>query len=421
MDVTQATPAQPSAGEPFDCPGCGAPLQYDGHSSTIKCSYCGQEVVVPERLRPATIPTFTYQAVSGEQIAAALQSVESAVSSAQVQRVATRGCLSGVIGFVVLMVAIFGGVAALLWYIFSSIKMPTIEIPSVPAVLAAKASPTIEGGDGVSHPLFQHADLMTVDSKGDVFVADSRNVQVQKYGPDGNYITGWKLKGAVVHSIVADGAGNFYATNNLAELVKYDGQNGTILGVFKHQPDTSNPKRFTIGFDGYGEMAALPGGGLLASFFEEDDWTYLDSNGHESRPIDSPVGSQTGHPVPGGKLAVGPNGDIFFVDSDNANIYRFTADGKLLNGFGGEGSAPGQFDTWPSSITVDRQGHVFVSAGKEIFIFTSTGTYIDRITRADGATIDALGTDDKGELVALASDKITRYTLTFDDSQTTGK
>ncbi|MGD0002968.1 MAG: hypothetical protein ABSE06_01925 [Anaerolineaceae bacterium] len=39
----------------FDCPKCGAPLQYDGekegYKETITCPYCGESVIVPENLR----------------------------------------------------------------------------------------------------------------------------------------------------------------------------------------------------------------------------------------------------------------------------------------------------------------------------------------------------------------------------------
>jgi len=41
--------------ESFDCPRCGAPLQYnaeqDGNKETITCPYCGESVIVPESLR----------------------------------------------------------------------------------------------------------------------------------------------------------------------------------------------------------------------------------------------------------------------------------------------------------------------------------------------------------------------------------
>ena len=34
----------------FDCPNCGATLEYSGTEHTMKCSYCNNDAVVPEEL-----------------------------------------------------------------------------------------------------------------------------------------------------------------------------------------------------------------------------------------------------------------------------------------------------------------------------------------------------------------------------------
>lgn len=36
----------------FQCPSCNAPLEYDGVKSLVGCPYCGNNVIVPETLRP---------------------------------------------------------------------------------------------------------------------------------------------------------------------------------------------------------------------------------------------------------------------------------------------------------------------------------------------------------------------------------
>jgi LSD1 subclass zinc finger protein len=38
----------------LECPNCNAPLEYDGHSSTIKCQFCHTSVAVPENLRDSS-------------------------------------------------------------------------------------------------------------------------------------------------------------------------------------------------------------------------------------------------------------------------------------------------------------------------------------------------------------------------------
>lgn len=41
----------------FNCPNCGAPLDYRGHDPIIRCPYCSSSVIVPENLRAR--PTFS--------------------------------------------------------------------------------------------------------------------------------------------------------------------------------------------------------------------------------------------------------------------------------------------------------------------------------------------------------------------------
>ena len=36
----------------FECPACGAPLDYDGVHPTQRCPYCNNSVIVPEELHP---------------------------------------------------------------------------------------------------------------------------------------------------------------------------------------------------------------------------------------------------------------------------------------------------------------------------------------------------------------------------------
>ena len=48
----------------FDCPKCGAPLDYDGIGETQRCPFCNNSVVVPAELRQAA-PSSPAPAPSG--------------------------------------------------------------------------------------------------------------------------------------------------------------------------------------------------------------------------------------------------------------------------------------------------------------------------------------------------------------------
>jgi hypothetical protein len=40
----------------FECPHCGAPLDYAGEGETMRCPFCGNSLIVPPELRPAPPP-----------------------------------------------------------------------------------------------------------------------------------------------------------------------------------------------------------------------------------------------------------------------------------------------------------------------------------------------------------------------------
>ena len=42
-------------GKTFDCPACGAPLDYVGVKTTQRCPYCNNSVIVPEELHPDSV------------------------------------------------------------------------------------------------------------------------------------------------------------------------------------------------------------------------------------------------------------------------------------------------------------------------------------------------------------------------------
>jgi DNA-directed RNA polymerase subunit RPC12/RpoP len=44
-----------SMGKTFECPTCGAPLDYDGAKTTQRCPYCNNSVIVPEELHPDSV------------------------------------------------------------------------------------------------------------------------------------------------------------------------------------------------------------------------------------------------------------------------------------------------------------------------------------------------------------------------------
>jgi DNA-binding beta-propeller fold protein YncE len=158
---------------------------------------------------------------------------------------------------------------------------------------------------------------LTVDSAGNIFVADSGNGRIEKFSP----------KGAFVRSIVAtdpngvaiDRAGNIY----VAEI-------GSKHSVQKLGPDGTFIAKWAPGL--YGPR----------------------------------------------KIAIGPDDAIYVVDSGRNRTVKFSPNGQVLASWGSEGSGDGEF-RGNSSVAVDPgSNRVYVAdpMNSRIQVFDSAGKFL---------------------------------------------
>src|SRR4051794_2006769 len=68
-------------------------------------------------------------------------------------------------------------------------------------------------------------------------------------------------------------------------------------------------------------------------------------------------------------LAVAPDSSIYTLENGNDRVQRFTADGTRIGGWGSSGNVPGQFDQ-AESMTVSAAGDISVA-----------DTFLDRVQR----------------------------------------
>lgn len=103
-------------------------------------------------------------------------------------------------------------------------------------------------------------------------------------------------------------------------------------------------------------------------------------------------GSEPGEMLHPTNIAIGPNGDVFVVETSNFRVQRFTSDGKPVRVYGEAGDTSGRFAR-PKGIAIDREGlmHVADAAFQNVQMF-DTNT---------GQTLLAYGQSEKGDGMSL--------------------
>ena len=122
-------------------------------------------------------------------------------------------------------------------------------------------------------------------------------------------------------------------------------------------------------------------------------------------------------------VAVAENGDIFVADGHfNARIVKFAKDGKFIKAWGKKGTGPGEFNL-PHTLIIDSRGRVLVGdrSNNRIQIFDQDGTFIDQWTQFGTPSGMFVAPDDtlyvvdynvrKGVFVGSAKDGSVKYKI----------
>ncbi len=90
---------------------------------------------------------------------------------------------------------------------------------------------------------------------------------------------------------------------------------------------------------------------------------------HFGRPGSAP--GEFFHPT---NIAIGPDGDVYVVDTSNFRVQRFSADGSFVRGYGEAGVTPGRFAR-PKGVALDRAGRLYVvdAAFQNVQLFDDAG------------------------------------------------
>jgi DNA-binding beta-propeller fold protein YncE len=177
-----------------------------------------------------------------------------------------------------------------------------------------------QGGKGSGKGQFDAPTAIAVDANGNILVADTGNGRIEKFSPNGTFVTSIGQFEAP-NGIAIDRAGNIY----VAEI-------GSKHRVRKLAPDGTFIAEWAPGL--YGPR----------------------------------------------RIAIGPDDSIYVVDSGRNRIVKFSPDGQVLASWGSEGSGDGQF-IGLSSVAVDpTNNRVYVAdpINSRIQVFDSNGKFLTK-------------------------------------------
>jgi sugar lactone lactonase YvrE len=378
----------------FNCPACGAPLEYKGGpETTVHCPFCNNEVVVPPEVRSE----MSYPADGGRSRGATLVVILSAV---------VLLVLGGVV-FAVLSAnqAVSENDFPAATVALSTVEVPTLMAPPTAVPTPAFAVPGLSFGEkGIGPGQFNDARYLAVDGSGTLYVADYEDDRVQAFDASGKYLSQFSVGDGktIIHGMAADHQGHvFIALGYDPEILEFDGQTGQPLGKL------TNP----VGGE-FGMLATTATGGLAATWYEgrwgiitslkghRDDLLLFDAQGKIALTIPSFISGQTGDLALDNTIAVDGLGTIFAL-SDSV-VYVFSPQGKYTDKFASGGGSFG-------SICVDGQDRVYIGDSRVVHVFSADGRLIDDFPLQDSA--DAMVVDEQGSLWILGGDQVTQYIL----------
>lgn len=385
----------------FDCPKCGAPVNYEsasdvqGGATTVRCGYCSTSLIVPDELRGRPAQILSHVQINLGPVPATARGL----------KWLWLVLLIPFFGVVLGVLAMVGALAPAVRLISPSSKSP-VAAPGVthPTTLGGKTADGFAtevlkfGSDGIGPGMFKDARSLAVDGAGHIYVGEYSGGRVQVFDASGQFLTQWTVDPKMpLRALAADRGGTVYVVQS-GIISRFDGQSGKPLGAI--------PYSAGWGFD---DVVTTADGGLVAAWYKNrDDIVRFSSEGQVTRSMHAVISSVSGDSELNTRVAMDGLANIYALGTFNNAVFKFSSEGKFVNHFGSAGDQPGQFRA-PQAIAVDGKGRVFVSDIKGIQVFDADGRYL-QVFKADGIA-SGMVCNDKNELLVAARNHVVKFVL----------
>ena len=164
------------------------------------------------------------------------------------------------------------------------------------------------GSKGSENGQFRSPHSLTVDPFGNIYVGDTGNKRIEKFYPNGTFVTSWGSAGI---------------------------NNGQFLGLHDVTVDPEGRFVYSLELNNHRVQKFDSNGTFITK------WGFNGSGGRDAQ--------RSPH-----QIAVNSNGIVYLTDRNGNQILKFYSNGTFIETIGSKGTGPGQFDG-PHGIAIDSE------------------------------------------------------------------
>ena len=382
--------------ETFDCPKCGAPVNYDpAIATTARCGYCNSQLAVPNpylHQGPRVIKLDI-----GPGVASGAKKIASLALIIPV--------LIIVFVFVIILV-VFGMVTSTIRSVTAPFRTPPTATRSGPGgartgdTANSFASVALQfGEEGIGQGMFTDARSIGIDGQGNIYIGEYSGGRIQVFDSAGKFIRQWTTADPKMplRGMTVDRKGTVYVAQR-GIITRYDGETGESIGTVKYSEG-----------DGFDDVTMAPDGGLVCAWYRgRDDLVRFNAQGSVVRTIRAAVSTAADRSELNTRVAIDGRGNIYALGTFASGVFKFNPEGKFTNRFGSQGNQAGQLSA-ALAVAADGKGRVYVSDSKGIQVFDSEGRYLTSF-KPEGVTFGMVF-NDRNELLVVARNKVVKFSI----------